>query len=144
MLYYSDEKDILNLKDKDVAVIIPLSCDGLADYPLAKRFFEKYPNMKLIYTDDCNLKSLDIGHCTVQNSIYGIFIFFPVRINSNDDGNYSEVNKTIDSLLAILDYLPDLKVAIPKIGMEKDRSLIVESLYNKTKDYKNDLFLVGW
>ena len=44
-LYYSDEKDILDLKDKSIVPVIPVNCKGVMGAGLALQFKNKYPNL---------------------------------------------------------------------------------------------------
>jgi len=147
MLYYNDEKDILNLKDKDIAVIIPVNCIGVMGAGLAKQFADKYPDMVSIYKDCCDTKQLSIGHCVLEDSIYGKFIFFPSKDDWRNDSKIEYIEEGLDSLIRCLNYFNNLKVAIPPIGCglgKLDRSEVLELIYNKTKECKNDIFLVGW
>ena len=147
MLYYSDEKDILNLKDKNIAVIIPVNCVGVMGAGLAKQFADKYPEMIPTYKDCCDTKQLSIGHCVLEDSIYGKFIFFPTKDDWKNDSKYEYIESGMDSICRCLDVFTDLKIAFPPIGCGLgglDTGMVLSIIYEKTKEYKNDLFLVGF
>ena len=147
MLYYSDEKDILSLKDSDIAVIIPVNCVGVMGAGLAKQFADKYPEMVPTYKDCCDTKQLSIGHCVFENSIYGKFIFFPSKDDWKDDSKLEYIEEGMNSVVRCLNYFSDLKIAIPPIGCglgKLNRSDVISIIYDKTKDCKNEIYLVGW
>ena len=53
----------------------------------------------------------------------------------------------MDSICRMLAYFPNLKVAFPPIGCGLgglDRGEVLSIIYEKTKGYKNNLYLIGW
>lgn len=147
MLYYSEENDILNLKDKDIVIIIPVNCKGVMGAGLAKQFAEKYPASEQAYKDCCRDKALSIGHCVLEETPFGTFIFFPTKDDWKDDSKYEYIELGMDSICRCLDTFHDLKIAFPPIGCGLgglDTSIVLSIIYEKTKDYSNDLFLVGF
>jgi len=79
MLCYSSENDILNLKEEDLAIVIPVNCVGVMGAGLAKQFADKYPELEKSYRQCCLDRSISIGHCVLEDSSHGKFIYFPTK-----------------------------------------------------------------
>lgn len=147
MLYYNDEPNILALKNKDIAVIIPVNCKGVMGAGLAKQFADKYPNLVNAYKESCNDGSISIGHCVLQESEYGNFIFFPTKDDWRNPSTFEYIEAGLDSLVRCLDAFPSMAVAIPPLGCGLgglSYTDILPIIYEKTKECSNDLFLVGF
>ncbi len=147
MLHYNSESDILNLENKDIAIVIPVNCVGVMGKGLAKQFADKYPEMVPTYKDCCDTKQLSIGHCVLEDSIYGKFIFFPSKDDWKDDSKLEYIEQGLDSLVRCLNYFKDIDIALPPIGCglgNLNKEDVLPLIYEKTKHCSNRIFLVGW
>lgn len=147
MLYYSEYKDILNLNDKTIIPIIPVNCVGVMGAGLALQFKEKYPHLYTEYVEACNNKEIEIGHILYLKNDKEEFILFPTKDHWKNDSNLEYIELGLNGLVNFLDTFPTKKVAIPPIGCGCGKlsvDFVLPLIYEKTKECKNDIFLVGF
>lgn len=147
MLYYCEEKDILNLKDKTIVPIIPVNCKAVMGAGLAKQFRDKYPNLFEAYKQYCHNGNLSIGHCALVKDNDITAILFPTKYDWQEPSKLEYIELGLNSLCKCLDYFKDVQIAIPPIGCGLGGlsvELVIPIIYDKLKEYKNNIFLVGF
>ena len=147
MYYLDDEKDILNLKDKSIVAVIPVNCVGVMGAGLAKQFANKYPSLVALYKQSCSDGNLSIGHCVLEDTEYGKFIFFPTKQDWRDPSEIEYIESGLDSICKCMRYFPNLKIAFPPLGCGLgglDSNIVLSLIYEKTKECSNDKYLVGF
>jgi len=147
MLYYNTEKDILNLKDSKIIPIIPVNCVGVMGAGLALQFKQKYPNLFNEYLIACTNKEVEIGHILYLEYNKKEFILFPTKTDWKFDSKIEYIESGLNGLVRFLNTFQNKKVAIPPIGCGCGNlkvSDVISLIYDKTKDCKNDIFLVGF
>lgn len=147
MIYYCDEKDILNLKDNNLIPVIPVNCKGVMGAGLALQFKNKYTTFYNEYVSACNSNEVEIGHILYLEEDNLKFILFPTKDDWKNVSKLEYIDKGLDNLLKFLNTFPTLNIAIPPLGCGCGKLSIEDVLpliYNKLKDCKNDIFLIGF
>ena len=146
-LYYSDEKDILDLKDKSIIPIIPVNCKGVMGAGLALQFKNKYPNLFNEYVDACNKGEVEIGHVLLLFNDNHMFLLFPTKDDWRTPSSLDYIESGLDGVCKFLNAFPDAKIAFPPLGcglgaLQKED--VLPLIYEKTKEYPNDKYLIGF
>jgi O-acetyl-ADP-ribose deacetylase (regulator of RNase III) len=104
------------LKSKAQTIVNPVNCKGYMGKGLALAFKEHYPDMFVVYREECRTGKLRIGKPTLYSNSTPWILNFPTKNHWRDSSKLGYIEEGLQFVVANYKQLGIGSIALPKLG----------------------------
>lgn len=103
-------------KSKEQTIVNPVNCKGHMGKGLALAFKELYPDMFVVYQEECRTGKLRIGKPTLYSNSIPWVLNFPTKNHWRDPSKLEYIKEGLQFVVANYKQLGIASIAFPKLG----------------------------